>query len=310
MTEELSYPSGKLGAITRVKNKCTKFIEENPLAEAEELISYKEELTAKITAFNNACLDQLKMNVPDEDLNDFETWVKKHRKGNVVYMSKLEIKIAEAENDYEDSEDDKDDEEDGEDDYKNDEEEDDKDNDKDNNRSDVPTSELIKHLTKMQLTNELPRNEPETFSGDDITEYQTFLLTFEMMIERKCTSFSDKFFYLLKYTNGEAHELVKSCHSSNIKESYVNAKAILNKHYGNEYKIAQQYLSKLNNWPQIRGEDPAEMKRFATFLISCANLMKKMSSLNQLNSVRDIKDILLKLPWNLRTHLEKLLTMS
>ena len=300
MSEELVYPSGKLGAITRSKNKTSKFCEENTYAEAGDLIKLKTELVQKINAFEEACLTEIAKEVPEEDLDDFNKWVKKHRKDNTVYMSKLNILIAEAENDYDNEY------EDGNYNDRNDDEDDRRSvKSNESNKSDLSTSELLKELTKIKFRSELPQNEPDIFSGN-ITEYQTFMMTFEIMIERKCSDPSDKFFYLLKYTSGEANELVKSCYGTNVDESFGNAKVLLNKHYGNEYKIAQQYLNKLHNWPQIRGEDPEGLKKFATFLISCANLMNKMSSLNQLNSVRDIKDILMKLPWNLRTQFRKI----
>lgn len=278
------YPSGKLGALTRLKNKITKFCEETPNADSSALTDLKQQLQSKLTLFDDACKEQLSKDVPDEDKDEFKKWSKKHTIGNTIFMSKLDILIAEADEDYE--------------------KEDSDEESKTNSKSDI--TELVKHLSKMQMSSELPRNEPDSFSGEDITDYQTFKLTFEMMIEQKSNSFSDKFFYLLRYTSGEAHELVKSCHCDDNKRSYESAKATLDKHYGNEYKIAQQYLNKLHDWPQIKSEDHGELRRFATFLSSCLNLMQKMDSLNQLNSMRDIRDTLLKLPWNMRTQFRKI----
>lgn len=59
-------------------------------------------------------------------------------------------------------------------------------------------------------------------------------------------------------------------------------------------------LDQLYNWPTIRSEDSTELNKFASYLTTCSNLMKNMSSLNQLNSLRDIKEIIMKLPFDLR----------
>ena len=60
MTEvELAYPSGKLGAITRVKNKITKYCEESDFLDFDELTTLRNELYAKIEVFDKACTEQL-----------------------------------------------------------------------------------------------------------------------------------------------------------------------------------------------------------------------------------------------------------
>ena len=103
-----------------------------------------------------------------------------------------------------------------------------------------------------------------------------------------------------EYTSGEANTLVKSCLQRDLKQAYINAKKVLDEKYGNEYIIAQQYLQKLADWPQIKAEDRTAMHQFSLFLTSIENLMCKMTTLNQLNSRRDMKEILMKLPYNMR----------
>ena len=100
---------------------------------------------------------------------------------------------------------------------------------------------------------------------------------------------------------GEANSLVKSCHQKNLKQAYKEAKKLLEDKYGNEYLIAQHYLQKLSDWPQIKAEDGPALSKFSTFLITIENLMGKISALNQLNSPRDMKDVLMKMPYNMRS---------
>ena len=155
--------------------------------------------------------------------------------------------------------------------------------------------------TRLQAMHvQLPVNEPDYFSGEDITLYRTFLLAFERMIVSKCTSTDDKFYYLLKYTSGEAKRYVQSCLGEDIEQSYREARKLLDERYGSNYLIAHKYLEKLSNWQPIRSEDAKGLGELASFLIQCNNMMSKMSELNQLNSWRDIKEILNKLPYDLR----------
>ena len=191
---------------------------------------------------------------------------------------------------------------------------------KEENRSVVKSTSSSKNSSNMQhltvqsvtqdnvlqtiLTNQeralLPANEPEKFDGKDCSKYPTFQLTFEQQIASKCTNDKDKFFYLQKYTTGHPHELVKSCHSADPAKSYEAAKNILNKHYGNEFKISSAYLKKIEDFPAIKNEDGEALEDFALLLLSCKNLMANMTSLNQLNSHSEITQIIKKLPFKLR----------
>ena len=83
-------------------------------------------------------------------------------------------------------------------------------------------------------------------------------------------------------------------------KAFAKAKKMLQEQYGNQYKIADHYLQKLKEWPEVKAEDGTALKQFAVFLTTCNNLMNEYTSLCQLNSMRDIREAVLKLPWNLR----------
>ena len=146
----------------------------------------------------------------------------------------------------------------------------------------------------------LPNNHPDMFSGEDVIDYRPFILSFDRLIDKKCTSAEDKYYYLLHFTSGGAKQLVASCHNSNASEAYKQARQLLENTYGNEHILAQKYLDKLYQWETIKSEDSKELCRFSSFLTTCLSMMTNMSALSQLNSLRDIKEILLKLPYDLR----------
>ena len=81
------------------------------------------------------------------------------------------------------------------------------------------TTEVLEKLLKNQTLNKLPSNEPSTFDGEDVTEYRSFVISFESLIERNCSLDEDKYYYLMKYTKKDAHELVKSCFDKDAKKA-------------------------------------------------------------------------------------------
>lgn len=296
-TDKLVYPSAKVGSITRAKNKITKTLEENPAHDLEDLIKYKDSLQKRIKTFEEACDTEKNKNTSEEEAAEFKKWHKKQKNGNDLFLNKLEKLIIDrnCENDEKEDEDISDEEESN---YFSDKETDEEPEEELNKQE----TKLVQCLRTLQMSAHLPQRLPQKFDGTDVTEYLSWSLTFHQTIERKCHDFGDRYFYLLEYTSGEANTLVSSCHQMNLKQAYKDAKKLLEEKYGNEFIIAQHYLQKLNDWPQIKAEDGAELSKFSTFLTSVLNLMGKLSSLNQLNSPRDIKEVLMKLPYGMRVH--------
>lgn len=146
----------------------------------------------------------------------------------------------------------------------------------------------------------LPFNEPEKFDGTDITKFQPFVLAFERTIASRCSNYVDRYYYLQRYTGGRARDLVVSCNGGDSRTSYEEAWKLLQENYGDDYLIAHQYLEKLDQWPAIAAEDVSALGDFYTYICTCNNLMKNMNHLNQLNSLKTIKDLVMKLPYDLR----------
>lgn len=160
------------------------------------------------------------------------------------------------------------------------------------------------YLSELLISNQakalLPNNEPDTFDGKDVTKYAPFILSFERLIASRCPNDADKFYYLLKFTSGTPHDLVLSCNSDIPSEAYAAGWNILDKNYGDELVIAQRYIEKLCNWPNVPSENVTALGDLRTYLTTCNNMMKKMSYLSQLNSWKEIKIIVMKLPWDIR----------
>jgi hypothetical protein len=169
---------------------------------------------------------------------------------------------------------------------------------------------ISENIMRNQAFSLLPQHEPDIFSGEDITAFRSFILTFEKTIEQKCFEDSDKYYYLLKYTSGAAKDIVKSCFYEDTTKSFRESKKMLHKTYGNEYQIAHRYLEKIYNWSQIKAEDVEALSKFTIYLTNCNNIMSTRSPLNQLNSWKEIREIVLKLPFRLREQFRRLASVT
>ncbi|XP_042857998.1 spindle pole body component 110-like [Penaeus japonicus] len=91
--------------------------------------------------------------------------------------------------------------------------------------------------------NELPRPEPEVFSGD-LLEFPTWLQNFEIFIESRVTKPAEKLFYLGKYTSGAAKEAIRGLLRIHNEEAFREAKGILEDRYGNKFIVTKCLLEK------------------------------------------------------------------
>ncbi|XP_032416528.1 uncharacterized protein LOC116718567 isoform X3 [Xiphophorus hellerii] len=143
-----------------------------------------------------------------------------------------------------------------------------------------------------------PRNIP-VFDGDPL-QYGSFIRAFENSVEAKTSNLSDCLHFLEQYTRGQPRDLVHSCQHLPSELGYPRAKSLLSEHFGNEYKIAQAYMDKINNWPAIKNEDIKSLQAFSLFLKGCSNLTEYVTHLKELDLPSNMRSIILKLPYKMR----------
>ena len=73
-------------------------------------------------------------------------------------------------------------------------------------------------------------------------------------------------FYLNQYLQGDAKELISGYLYADPIEGYVEAKMLLNKEYGDSYKISTAYMNKVLGWSVIKFDDAHGLKLFSFFL--------------------------------------------
>ena len=156
------------------------------------------------------------------------------------------------------------------------------------------TNMLTTQLSRMIKQQTAPDVEIDTFSGDPL-EYTYFITNFKEIVENSVDSQTGRLNRLIKYTTDEAKELIKHCVHEPSVNCYDKALDLLNREYGNKYKISCAYMEELRIWPQVKQNDANAFKRFYRFLLRCLTIQKR-GELDVLNSPMSIRQLQLKLP--------------
>ncbi|KAK0142970.1 hypothetical protein N1851_018927 [Merluccius polli] len=81
---------------------------------------------------------------------------------------------------------------------------------------------------------------------------------------------------------------------------YREAKQLLQKHYGDELRIASAYIDKALKWQQVKSEDGKALSAYAMFLIGCLNTMKDIEYLDEMDNPTNLRTVVSKLPYKMR----------
>ena len=125
-------------------------------------------------------------------------------------------------------------------------------------RRDVCDKEVLKEVLKMQQEQiqrmvslqhqlvtamTLPQPEVPKFKGNPM-DYKTFIVAFDAHVQSKVISSADRLYYLDQHLIGEPKELISGCLYIAPDEGHQAAQSLLEKEYGNVYKVSTAYLQK------------------------------------------------------------------
>jgi len=152
--------------------------------------------------------------------------------------------------------------------------------------------------TKLPVANyKLPSIKINTFSGN-VTEFPSWEIAFDALIEQQVTSVHVKLNLLSQHLHGEARSLVIGLLSNQTEHAYLAARARLKERYGSPSIINQAFMSKLDDWPQIKVGQPKELQQFSDFLTQIMEIRKvARGSLKILDFPQETRKILAKLPF-------------
>ena len=141
----------------------------------------------------------------------------------------------------------------------------------------------------------LPQPEVPKFTGKAI-DYNAFIMAFDTRIVSRTVNDADRLYYLDQHLDGDPKDLIGGCMYMTPTEGYHEARTLLDKEYGDPYKVSVAYIDKILSWSQIKSDDSHALKRFSIFLIRCMNAMQTIVHLNVLNHLPNLQAIIQKLP--------------
>ena len=158
---------------------------------------------------------------------------------------------------------------------------------------------IVELLAVNQNKTKLPQPRVPIFDGNPV-DYRSFIRAFESLIESRTCNSTERLYYLEQYTTGDVKELIKSCHHLPPDVGYEEARKLLKKKFGDEYRVASAYESKALAWPSIKAEDCTALNKFAIFLSSCKNALAGSQYASKFDQPGNIQKLIFKLPFNMR----------
>ncbi|XP_028406789.1 uncharacterized protein LOC114529231 [Dendronephthya gigantea] len=155
-------------------------------------------------------------------------------------------------------------------------------------------------IMMQQARSLLPSHKPPTFSGNSM-EYSRFINAFESLIEAKVESPIERLYFLDQYTSGKANEVIKGCIQMKSDDSYSQAKALLKKHFGDPFKVANAYIARLTKWPSVKPKDGKRLQEFAIALEQAKNATTNLPYMDDLNTAQVLRQLWEKLPLYMRS---------
>ena len=95
---------------------------------------------------------------------------------------------------------------------------------------------------------------------------------FKEVVERKIDDPKGQLTGLIKFTRGEAKQLIQHCIQLPDLLGHKQAVSLMKRHYGNPHTIVAAYRRKIKKWPLIKPGDSTALKKFYSFLIKCQSI--------------------------------------
>ena len=147
-------------------------------------------------------------------------------------------------------------------------------------------------IIEMLQLSSAPGVDLDVFSGDPL-DYEYFRASFRDAVESKVKEQRSKLMRLIKYTSGEAKELIKEYVHESDGDCFDRAISALEKEYGDPHKLDSAYMRELRQWPSIRQNDAKAYRRMNRFLQKC-QIGRRQGRLVTLDTPETIRLILSK----------------
>ena len=158
------------------------------------------------------------------------------------------------------------------------------------------TSEMDEMLVKALKK---PNVEMKVFKGEP-TEFKIFMRQFEAKVSQYCSSVEEELNYLLQFTEGEPHNIVRGFSYLPAEIGFRAAMDELSNRYGNSDVIAAKYIRQALDWPIIKIENAKALDEFSIFMTEIDYAMGNLDSVRVLENPENIRRLMDKLPFQLQ----------
>ena len=135
--------------------------------------------------------------------------------------------------------------------------------------ADEGVSKMMCQLLKQQSA---PDIDIDIFSGNPMDFYY-LMAVFSEIVEKKVDDPRERLTWLIKYTAGDAKEMVKNYIQLTAEIGFETAKRLLTKRYRDPYRMIAAYRKEIKHWPQIKAGDANAYQKFQNFLVELDNLV-------------------------------------
>lgn len=150
-----------------------------------------------------------------------------------------------------------------------------------------------------------PKVDLMTFDGNPIN-YWTFTRAFEVCVDNVMTDPGAKLARLLHYCVGNAKDVIRFCSVMEPQEGYTEALRTLKERFGNDYLIAETWINKLTDGPQLKPTDNIGLRRLADEVLNCERTLHAMNRTNEIDTNRSLMKIVSRLPYHLQNRWKSL----
>ena len=125
---------------------------------------------------------------------------------------------------------------------------------------------------------------------------RSFIVAFDALIFFNLPKSSHKLFYLLRYTKGLTHSLVKGRQYIDNALGYLKARELLQQTFGQKFQIAKACVDSLTNGPALHVNDKLLLLSFSADINSCMNTLKGMNYLHRMDNLDVLTKVARRLP--------------
>ena len=126
-------------------------------------------------------------------------------------------------------------------------------------------------MCKLLNQKNAPELDIDTFDRDPM-EFHYFMAIFHEVVERKVDDEQGRLTRLIRFTKGEAKEMIKTCIQLPSEVGFKTAKRLLHERYGDPHRITAAYRNQIKKQPQIKPGDSDAYRKFQNFLIKYENI--------------------------------------